>query len=172
MNDYNFQEIAYTRTSRKWHEATTRSPVSCPEGSQRLGNQRHLAASSFSARPVGRSRPSERATCLIISSKRWPYSDAKSTTDRSISGCEMSRRRYFVTSFLSRVKFIRFWITKIMRFLLCFRAVISVIFFQWIPLSCQRRIYFKTQLYNTLTSEYATYLNYLYYRDKLLINCF
>jgi len=77
-----------TRTNRKRHEATTRSPVSCSERSQRLDNQRHLAASSFSPQPVGRLRSSERATCLIISSKRWPYLDAKSTS-KSIAAYPM-----------------------------------------------------------------------------------
>jgi len=69
-----------TCTNRKRHEATTRSPVSCPEGSQRPHNQRYLAASSFSPQQVRRLRSSERATCLIISSKRWSYLDAKSTS--------------------------------------------------------------------------------------------
>jgi len=126
---------SHTRTSRKRHQAATRSPVSCLEESQRLGNQWHLAASSFSPRPVGRSRLSERATCLIISSKRWPYSNAKSTSNRSISVGKMSRRSYLVTSFLPRVKFTRSWITKIMRLLLCLRAVVSVGSSRWIPLS-------------------------------------
>lgn len=119
-----FKKLRTRISDMKRHEAATRSPASCPEGSQRLGNQRHLAASSFSPRPVGRSRPSERATCLIISSKRWPYSDAKSTSDHSISDGEISRRPYLMTSFLPRVKFTRSWIMKIMRLLLCLRAVV------------------------------------------------
>lgn len=129
VNNYIFQKIAYTYKSKAaW--SSYKITYLLPRESLRSDNQRHLAASSFSPRPVGRSRPSERATCLIISSKRWPYSDAKSTSDRSISGGEMNHRSYLVTSFLPRVKFTRSRITKIMRLLLYLRAV-SVGSYPW-----------------------------------------